>query len=207
MTDRDSQPQGALDDSASIPRSRLAILLIDLINDFEFEHGEELLKRALPMARRIAALKERARAEGVPVIYVNDNFSRWHSDFKELVAHCLSAGVRGEPVVRALAPRDDDYFILKPRHSAFYCTSLDVFLEHLGVDTLVLTGIAADICVLFTANDAYMREYRVYVPADCVDAENEADYEHALQLMQKSVKADLTVSTELDLAELKRGND
>jgi nicotinamidase-related amidase len=175
-----------------------------MVNDFEFEHGEALLKRALPMAHRIAALKERAYAAQVPVIYVNDNFSRWHSDLKELVEHCLTAGVRGEPVVRVLEPRDDDYFILKPRHSAFYGTSLDVFLEHLGVETLILTGIAADICVLFTANDAYMREYRVLVPADCVDSENEADYEHALRLMQKTVKADLTVSTELDLVQLKR---
>src|SRR3982074_2300235 len=85
-------------------KSEIALVLIDVINDFEFEGGEELLRTALPAARHIARLKQRAQHAGVPVIYVNDNFGRWRSDFKRIVTHCLSDNVRGRPIAELLAP-------------------------------------------------------------------------------------------------------
>ena len=146
-------------------KSDVALLLIDVINDLEFPEGDQLLRYALPMARQIAALKQRARQEGVPVIYVNDNFGRWRSDFNAQVEHCLKDGVRGQPVVELLRPDEDDYFVLKPKHSGFFSTTLDMLLEYLGVKAVVLTGMAANICVLFTANDAYMRDLHLVVPS------------------------------------------
>ena len=95
--------------------SHNALLLIDVINDLEFEGAEQLLRHALPMARRLARLKSRARRAGIPAIYVNDNFGRWQSDFRRVVAHCLEDGVRGETIVKLLEPKDDDYFVLKPK--------------------------------------------------------------------------------------------
>src|ERR1700754_1295783 len=144
----------------SVPENcTVALLIIDVINDMEFEGADGLVETAVPMAHRIAALKRRAKAAGIPAIYVNDNFGRWQSDFRRVVEHCLSDGVRGEEVARILEPEEDDYFVLKPKHSAFYATTLDVLLAHLGASTLILTGIAGNICVFFSANDAYMRDY------------------------------------------------
>lgn len=184
-------------------QSEIALLLIDVINDLEFEGGEALLNHALPMARRLASLKRQAQAVGIPVIYANDNFGRWQSDFPKLVQFCLEADVRGREMVALLKPEEDDYFVLKPKHSAFFQTNLDILLRYLGVNTLILTGVASDICVLFTANDAYMRDFRVVVPQDCTAAEDPEHNRQVLLLMERVLKADITPSTKLNLAGLK----
>ena len=72
----------------------VALLLVDVINDLEFPGGRAILAPALRAARRIAALKARARKARVPVIYANDNFGRWRSNFADVVEHCLHDGVR-----------------------------------------------------------------------------------------------------------------
>ena len=184
--------------------SAVALLLIDVINDLEFPEGEQLLELALPMAGRIAALKRRAREEDVPVIYVNDNFGRWQSDFNHVVEHCLLDDVRGRPIVQKLQPEPDDYFVLKPKHSGFYSTTLDTLLDYLRAKTLILTGVAGNICVLFTANDAYMRDFRLVVPRDCTASNTPEENEHALQQMQRVLKADIRPSAELDWGKLRR---
>jgi nicotinamidase-related amidase len=178
-----------------------ALLLIDVINDLEFAGGDKLLSHALPMASTLAALKRRAKANGIPVIYANDNFGRWRSDFPTLVKQFLKPNVRGQPVVAQLRPEEDDYFVLKPKHSAFYQTNLDILLRYLGVTSLILTGMAGDICVLFSANDAYMRDLRIIVPPDCIASEDVERNRQALSLMQRVLKADTTIiSSELHLA-------
>ena len=179
--------------------SSVALLLIDVINDLEFDGAEALARHAVPAARRIAALKKKVRAAGIPTVYVNDNFGRWQSDFRKVVEHCLNDGVRGEEVAKILEPDDDDYFVLKPKHSAFYATTLDTLLSYLGARTLILTGFAGNICILFSANDAYLRDFNIYVPADCVASNSTDENEHALRQMEKVLKADITPSTELDL--------
>jgi nicotinamidase-related amidase len=183
-------------------KSEIALVLIDVINDLEFEGGEELLRTALPAAKQIARLKERARQAHVPVIYVNDNFGKWRSDFKRTVAHCLQGNVRGRAIAELLLPDDEDYFVLKPKHSGFFSTTLDLVLEYLGTRTLVLTGIAGNNCVLFTANDAYMRDYKLIIPADCTASINQQDNDSALRQMQKVLKADIRAS---DQVEFNRG--
>lgn len=115
-------------------KAETALLLIDVINDLEFEGGEKLLTQALPMAVSLAALKSRAKAVGVPAVYVNDNFGRWRSEFAKLVRHCLKEDVRGRPVVTHLIPEQDDYFVLKPKHSAFFQTNLESLLSYVGGD-------------------------------------------------------------------------
>ncbi len=184
-------------------RSRAALLLIDVINPLDFDGGAELLRAALPMAHRLAALKRRARAAGIPSIYVNDNFDCWHLGFHELVERLRSGGVPGVPVIELLAPDPTtDFNVLKPRHSGFFRTGLEVLLERLGVETVILTGLAGDICVLFTANDAYMRGFDVVVPSDCVASERASDNEHALRQIPRLLTADVSPSTALDLASL-----
>nr|ART37296.1 E91 [uncultured bacterium] len=182
--------------------SQLALLLIDVINDFEFDEGAELLREALPAAENIARLKKRAEEAEIPVIYVNDNFGRWRSDFKKIVTHCLEDQVRGQPIAQLLAPKEEDYFVLKPKHSGFFSTTLDLLLEHLGVRTLIIVGFAGDNCVLFTANDAYMRDYELIIPADCTASNKPDENENALRQMQKVLKADIRPAAEIDFTEL-----
>jgi len=180
----------------------VAILLVDVINPCDFPEADDFLGHALPAARKIAALKNRARNEGVPVIYANDNFGRWRSDLAAVVERCLQDGCKGKPLCEFLHPGEDDYFVLKPKHSAFYSTTLDVLLRALKTQTLIVCGFAANICVLFTANDAYMRDFRVVVPTDCVASNTREENEAALAEMAKVLKADVGPSEGLDFAAL-----
>jgi nicotinamidase-related amidase len=190
----------------SVPeKSRVALLLVDVINDMEFPGAEKLARQALPMAARLARLKGRARRAGIPAIYVNDNFGRWKSDFRAVVDHCLHDGVRGEEVARRLQPDEDDYFVLKPKHSGFHATTLDTLLDYLGARTLIITGMAGNICILFTANDAYMRDFELMVPADCVVSNTAAENRHALDQIARVLKADTRPSPRIDLGALRRG--
>lgn len=185
-------------------KSPVALLLIDFINALDFEGSEQLLEYALPAARQVAQLKQRTRQAGIPAIYVNDNFGRWQSDFHRHIEHCLEEDVPGKPIVQMIRPDDDDYFVLKPKHSGFYSTTLDVLLDYLQAKTLILTGIAGNICVLFTANDAYMRDFNLVVPRDCIASNTAEDNEHALHIIETVLKADTRPSGELDLEALKR---
>ncbi|HEU4766854.1 MAG TPA: isochorismatase family cysteine hydrolase, partial [Pyrinomonadaceae bacterium] len=194
---------GSHDLHGSAPdKSKTALLLIDVINDFDFDEGEQLLELALPVGKNIADLKQRTRDAGIPSIYVNDNFGRWQSDLNKIVEHCVRDESRGKPFVELLLPEDDDYFVLKPKNSGFYSTTLDLLLSHLGAKNLILTGIAGNNCVFFTANDAYMRDYKIFVPADCSVSNTKEENEHAFKQMQAVLKADITRSKELDLKAL-----
>jgi nicotinamidase-related amidase len=184
---------------ASRPTVPVALLIVDVINDFRFEEGRATLEAALPMAERIRALKRRARRAAVPSIYVNDNFGRWRSDFRSLVARCLRAGSRASRVAKSLRPHGTDYFVLKPRHSAFFSTPLELLLEHLGARSLILTGLLTDSCILFTAQDAYLRGYKIVVPHDCVCARTPQDQRRALDHLRRALKADVRASHEINL--------
>ena len=185
-------------------KSNVALLLIDVINALDFGGGEELLRQALPVAKNLAELKRRARAAGVPVIYVNDNFGKWQSDFNKILEHCLEEGARGRAVAELLRPEEDDYFVLKPKHSGFFSTTLDILLDYLEARTLVLTGLTGDICVLFTAHDAYMRDFHLVIPSDCVASNDPRENEYTLRKMQRLLDADIRPSTEIDFEELRR---
>ncbi|MDX1654187.1 MAG: isochorismatase family cysteine hydrolase [Candidatus Competibacteraceae bacterium] len=167
-----------------------ALLLIDFINDLAFEQGPRLLEHARPAARCAQRLKGCFKGAGLPIIYVNDNFGYWRSNFPEVVKHCSQEQCPGRELVEMLYPQEDDYFVLKPLHSGFYSTTLEVLLDHLAVNTLVLTGLSTDVCVLFTANDAYMRNFRLFVPRDCVAAVDSNDHHYVLKYMERVLKVD-----------------
>jgi nicotinamidase-related amidase len=196
-------PSSNADLHGNVPdASPVALLIIDMINDLEFPGGERLLDPAVEAARNIAALRERCTALRIPTIFANDNFGRWRSDFREAVSHVLGDGVRGEPLARQVTPGQDDYFILKPKHSAFFSTTLDTLLRYLGTRRLIVTGVRTDSCVLLTAADAYMRDYTLSVPRDCVAGYTAAESEAAMEYMTRVLEADPTPSTELRLPEL-----
>jgi nicotinamidase-related amidase len=190
-------PEKNVDLHGSAPdKHKFALLLIDVINDFDFPEANLLLKHARPMARTLLRLKRRVQKAGVPVIYVNDNFGRWKSDFRRTVDYCVRHG-RGRDIVRLLRPEEDDYFVLKPKHSGFFSTTLETLLRYLETQTLILTGIAGNFCVLFTANDAYMRDFDLFVPSDCTVSNTKKENDSALGLMKKFLKADTRLSSRI----------
>jgi nicotinamidase-related amidase len=178
-------------------RSKQALLLVDVINHFEFPGADALLTHAQSIIEPILKLRRRARASGMPVIFANDNFGDWRSGPREIVRRCTRRACPGAAFTRALAPTRRDYFVLKAANSGFYCTSLEPLLDALGVRELIVCGLSADNCVLFTANDAYLRGYRLRIPSDCVASQTTTDAERALAQMQRALKADIRPSTKL----------
>ena len=180
--------------------SPVVLLVIDVINDMEFEGGAELLEASRPMSHVLARFITRAREARVPVIYANDNFGRWRSDFRSLLHHCQRDDVRGGEIARRLAPADDDYFVLKPKHSAFFSTSLDTLLAYLGARTLILTGVTTDSCILVTAIEADMRDMRVIVPEDCVAATSGRRHERAIEHLRDALDAEVLAAEAIDFS-------
>jgi nicotinamidase-related amidase len=184
----------------TIPARGTALLLIDVINDMAFIGAEPLVAQAEPMSLRLAALKKRAVAAGLPVIYVNDNFGQWRSDFRRTVAHCTAKTSNGRRVSMRMRPTRADYFVLKPKHSGFYDTTLETLLDDLKIRRVIVSGIAGNVCVLFTANDAYMRGLKVYAPSDCIVSNTAADNEAALRQIELVLKGDITPSDRLSFS-------
>jgi nicotinamidase-related amidase len=178
-------------------KSKVVLLLIDVINDLEFPEGKALFRQALPMAKRLARLKEVTKGHGYAVVYVNDNFGKWRSDFKSQVDHCLNDNTTGEEIVRLLRPDDDDYFVLKPAHSAFYSTTLDLLLKHFEAEILIITGVATNICVAFTVNDAFLRGFQLYIPGDCVAANTAKLTRESLNQMKSVLDAHIAKASAL----------
>lgn len=170
---------------------RTALLVVDMINPLDFEGADALRPHAVDAARHIAALARRARAAGVPVIYVNDNFMHWQADFREIVAE-VREGTDGRELAELLAPEPGDYFVLKPKHSGFLATPLEILLEKLEVGNVLVSGVATDGCILATATDAHMREYGVHVPGDCVAAITAERSRRALELMHEAMHIDVS---------------
>jgi nicotinamidase-related amidase len=178
-----------------LPRSERVLLLVDFINPLDFPGGEHLAPPAVAAARATAALKQRLASEGVTTIFANDNYCVWQSDFHTMVATCVGMqGPAGE-IARALYPQATDLTILKPRHSAFYASPLDLLLREMHTRELVICGLATDICVQLTAMDAFLREYEVWVPADCTAAESEQARNDSLAYMASVLKCDTSPST------------
>jgi nicotinamidase-related amidase len=188
-------------------RAPAALLLVDVINGYDFEGAEKLVAHARAVVPVLADLKRRAKAAGMPVVYANDNFHRWRDDFRAVVARCTAPGAPGRALVAPLVPDEDDYFILKPKHSAFFGTPLELLLGRLGVRTLVVGGFASDICVLATLADAKMREYRLILPADAGAAETPTAHAQALAYARRVLDAETPPAAEVDVEALMRGDD
>ena len=187
-------------------QSGAALILVDVINHFEFPAGPSLLKNALLIAPRLARLKERARKTGIPAIYVNDNFGQWRSNSSELLDYCLRPDAPGRRFVESLRPDDDDYFVLKPMHSAFYQSPLDVLLRHLGASSLILGGLATNSCIVCTAHDANMRDFRLFVPRDCCAARTRREHQQAIEHIKTMGNTSVLESTTLRLDRLSNAN-
>ena len=161
---------------------KTALLIMDMIKKLDFPEGKQLFKQALPVAKQILKVKNRCKKKKIPVIYVNDNYGQWRSSWHEVFDACSNE------ISHILRPEDDDYFVLKPQYSGFYSTNLEVLLHELKIKKLIITGMAGNICILYTANDAYMRGFDVHVPGNCVVSNSKADNNYALEQLQQVQK-------------------
>ena len=178
--------------------SGIALLVLDMISDYRYPGGDTVLRAASRIAPAIASLKRRTRKLGIPTIYVNDTRGRWESDQSTFLRRCLR-GPRAARIVELLLPDSRDYFIFKPRHSAFFATPLHELLSTLAVDTLIVTGITSHQCVLFTAIDAHVRKLKVIAPRDCIGSPARAETMHALFILEHSIGARTTPAPRLRL--------
>lgn len=178
-------------------RAETALLILDMISEFRYPDGERIVRGACKAAPNIARLRARAHAAGTPVIYVNDTAGRWESDQKAFIRRCMEPSSRGRDVAELLAPVSTDYFMFKPRHSAFFGTPLHTLLTQLQIHRLIATGITSHQCVLFTAMDAHVREFDLVIPSDCIGAGAAADTKHALYIFSHALKAKISSSRQL----------
>lgn len=182
----------------------VALLIVDVLTTFDFPDGDAILHNALKMRDALVRLKARARQLAIPVLYVNDNFGDWRSEKEVLIGRCLEG--KGKEFVRPLLPDSEDYFVLKPMHSAFFMTPLEVLLQHLQVETLILTGLTSSSCITVTAHDANMRGFNLYIPSDCSTNRSMAEHVSALALLEGMAGARLTPSSSLQLSRIARSN-
>lgn len=180
------------------------LLIVDMISDWQFPDADKLLPAALAVAVPIAALKARCREAGVPTIYANDNRGRWRSDLRDVVETSLAANGDGARITQALKPDRDDYFVLKPKHSAFFLTPLELLLQHLKARRLILTGVASDQCIATTAVDARMRDYEVIAPRDCIGTQTRERDVRMLAHFDEALRVPTPASAEIDLPHAKR---
>jgi len=183
-------------------RCRVALLIVDMINALDFPGNEELVRESSRLGQNVAALKRRCREAGIPAIYVNDNHGKWRSDFSAVIRHCDREGVPGREMVRQVLPAAEDYLVLKPKHSGFYATPLDTLLQYIQVERLIMTGISSNSCILLTASDAFVRDYKLFIPSDCVAGQNAEQHRKSLELMRCNFATNTDESAKLDLGKL-----
>ncbi|KAA6442324.1 isochorismatase family cysteine hydrolase [Bacillus atrophaeus] len=171
-------------------KSGTALLIVDMINNFQFDMGESLAQKTEQIVPHILSLKKHAKQNNWPIIYINDHYGLWQADISTIENECKNE--LSESIIEKISPQDDDYFLIKPMHSAFYETALHTLLTEQKVKRVIITGIAGNICVLFTANDAYMREYNITIPKDCIASNSDEDNQFALTIMKDVLFAEIT---------------
>ena len=187
-------PRDDRDARGDIGKCSRVLLLIDFINPLDFPGARALAPLALQAANATARLRRKFDQEGVPTIYANDNFGRWRTDFRQQHARLARLQTVSGEIARILKPRQKDLTILKPRHSAFFASPLDVLLERIGAREVVLAGLATDICVQLTAMDGFLRGYGLFVPANCTAAETESAKAASLSYMASILKCNVDVA-------------
>ncbi|MFE8704192.1 isochorismatase family cysteine hydrolase [Cytobacillus sp. FJAT-54145] len=163
-----------------------ALLIIDMINPFDFEKGDILAEKANTISKPIKKLKDQFNKENKPVIFINDHYNLWQANLHKIIDLCTNE--QSKSVIETIHPSEKDYFLIKPKHSAFYGTALNTLLHHLNVKSLIMTGVAGNICVLFSANDAYMREFEIHVPSNCIASVSDDDNTYALRMIKNVLK-------------------
>ncbi|MFS0749690.1 isochorismatase family cysteine hydrolase [Oceanobacillus sp. 1P07AA] len=167
-----------------------AVVFVDLINDFQFDGGDDLLHYTKQVLPNIVKLRSFAKENNLPIIYVNDHYGLWQADFNRIIDYCTND--KSREIIDQIKPDKHDYFLIKPQHSAFFQTPLHSLLIELERNHVILSGIAGDICILFSAKDAYMYKIGMSIPKNCMASEQQENNDYALYLMESVMKADIS---------------
>jgi nicotinamidase-related amidase len=181
-------------------QSQAVLLLIDVLNDLSFPDNQHLVRRSVALAKSIAKLKKRCKKLGIPTIYVNDNRGRWRSDISAVLRHCVGTECPGREMTKLLVP---EYIVLKPKHSPFYASPLQTILDSIGARNAIVAGVTTNACVLIAAGDLHVRDFRLFVPADCVAALTDREHRRSLDVMKNSFGANTGSSLRLNLPRLR----
>ncbi|MFB6613368.1 isochorismatase family cysteine hydrolase [Streptomyces sp. NPDC085524] len=182
---------------------RTALIVIDMLNTYEHEDAEVLVRSVREALPGVGALLKRARDADAPVVYVNDNFGRWRSHHGEILQAALEG--RYSDLVEPVAPDEDALFVVKARHSVFFETPLAYLLDQLDVQRVVLCGQVTEQCVLYSALDAHIRHLDVVVALDAVAHIDAGLAEAALHMMERNMAAELRPSGEITFEDTPSG--
>jgi nicotinamidase-related amidase len=174
-----------------------ALVVVDMINPYDFPDADAVARHAPAAVGNIATLLDRARGDGVQVIYVNDNYGDWNSSQEELAEAALHG--RRPELVEPILPPDDADFVLKARHTIFYMTPLEYLLSQKEIGHVVLAGQVTEQCILYSALDAYVRHLDVTIPTDGVAHIHEDLAQAALKMMERNMRAELVGAADVRL--------
>ena len=175
--------------------TKTAVLVVDMLNDFVT--GALKCDRGLAIVPKTAELLAGARKAGVPVIFCNDAHIKGIDHELKLWGDHAIAGTKGAEVIPELGLCGKDYVVEKRRYSGFFHTDLDLLLKELGVETVVVTGLHAHMCVRHTAADAYQLGYNVIAAIDAMDSFTKEDYEYGIKYLKDTYGAELVKSDDL----------
>jgi nicotinamidase-related amidase len=192
-------PEYDVQDDVRVDPSRTALIIGDMQNDFVKEGGTLVVPSAEGTIPAIRSLLDLARESGMRVVFVQDTHGEGDPEWGIWGEHCREESW-GWQVVDELAPREDEATIRKPRYDAFYGTQLEHMLRLWGVDTLIICGTVANICVHYTASSAAMRWFNVIVPKDCISSFNDFDMEASLS-QTASLLGEVTSSGDIEIGE------
>ncbi|MHA1379244.1 MAG: cysteine hydrolase family protein [Candidatus Helarchaeota archaeon] len=177
--------------------SNKVLLIIDMLNDFLLEGAPLEVPEGRKIISNLSRLLEYARHHKWAVIYLADNHKSTDPEFQIWPPHCVK-GTKGAEIIDELKPEDDEIIIPKRRYSGFYGTDLDLWLRELGIDTIILTGILTNICVMYTSADAAQRGYHVIVIKDGVAALSSEDNKWALKQMETIHNAKILTTEDIE---------
>jgi nicotinamidase-related amidase len=174
--------------------SKTALLIVDMLSAYDHEDAEQLVESAARAVPVIAELRSRAQDAGVRVIYVNDNYGDWNSSASELADR--ARGGRHPELVEPLLPVGGDSFVIKLRHSVFYGTPLEHLIRDQGIERLILAGQVTEQCILYSAAEAYFRDFEVVVPRDAVAHLDDELGEAALRMIASNMAGEVGPAAE-----------
>ena len=183
------------DNKKTLALEHAAILVVDMLQDFVY--GALTCERAVAIVPATARLLDAAREAGLPVIFCNDAHRPKIDRELALWGDHAIIGTPGAEVIPELKLSDKDYVVPKRRYSGFFQTDLDILLKELGVDTVIVTGLHAHMCVRHTSADAYMLGYDVVVAKEATDSFTQQDYEYGIAYLKTCYGADAYTNDEL----------
>ena len=179
-----------------VKHMKYAVIVVDMLNDFVT--GALRCERGIKMVPHCVELVEYARKKHIPVIFTNDaHLDKVDREFKVWGPHALVGTTGAEVIPELKLDHSKDYVINKRRYSGFFQTDLDALLRELGVDTVIMCGLHAHMCVRHTSADAFQLGYDVIAATECMDSFTKEDYEIGIKYLHDVYGAPLLTNKEI----------